>query len=557
MTNWRFNLRSGLDSDEDDVNENPAQASSENTGPGPRNHDTNDDPSSHRVLVGTANEDSTSKKLQELFGTAEEEKVSYKPNPWSIAKINANARATTERPAIRKPTFKSPWPTKLVKQSTHGQVIIPGFTKPGPFTSKSPALRSPNDSSAGPRRPNASSRSLRDSISAALRRDPDIALATDNPTANNQNVAIIPKNPIPSGSYNPETNISLPLSGLYNLGDPSPETPTVYQKYSAYIPEHETIITQNSPTVFPQAQSAAAYPPVLDADASESHTPALTWGHPSSDGLVSPIEGYYPPTDLQVTLSGTGLRYEHEGSRHDYAALPSPLMDPPSPELNPQHLPGTLVSPCFQGELEHNYGDNYASGRVNVASPTMLESSPTLQLMAEYAVKPPPQTNYTAKSRANEYSQNANTRGASPTFAYAAPSPTRETFLPGASHTPTPAHKRNRVRESDFSDEVIIPAIRREPITPLQPSRKYATKSGPWLDPDEEPVWSTLPSRSRKTKQVKTPVATSRFRLPGTFLGSSSPLGEQESKRLYKPPPRKRSLEQNEDRGRWKVTRIA
>ncbi|KAG9078531.1 hypothetical protein FRC06_008317 [Ceratobasidium sp. 370] len=330
--------------------------------------------------------------------------------------------------------------------------------------------------------------------------------------------------------------------------------PSTHQKASAYIPEHETVISHNSPTAFPQARSAATYP--LGSDISEGHTPSLTWDHPSSDGLIPPVKDGHRVVDLQEEFPSVESYNEYSGPPHDYAALSPSLMDPPSPELDPQHLSGAPTSIHLQDELESSNGDYYDSGHVHMAA-AMLEPSPTLQQTTQYAAKPSSKASYSDKSRVNQYFRGANIRHqASPNLAYAAPSPISKTFLPSSSHTSTPARKCNRERELDSNDESIIPAIRREPITPLQPARKYTTKPSLWLDPDEEPVWSTLPSRIKKTKQVKAPVATSRFRLPGAFLGSSSPLGEQESKRLYKPPPRKRSTERNEDRGRWKVTRI-
>ncbi|KAG8710917.1 hypothetical protein FRC08_016553 [Ceratobasidium sp. 394] len=116
MAPWQFNLRSGFDSDEEGPDSKPlVHASSESTGAGPRDHDANENQTTRHSLPDATSEDSISKELRELFGTPEEEKVCYKPNPWSIAKMNANARATTDHSSFRKPTFKSPWPTKPTK----------------------------------------------------------------------------------------------------------------------------------------------------------------------------------------------------------------------------------------------------------------------------------------------------------------------------------------------------------------------------------------------------------------------------------------------------------
>ncbi|KAG9088218.1 hypothetical protein FRC06_002169, partial [Ceratobasidium sp. 370] len=209
MPDWRFNLRSGFDSDEDD-DVDPEKLVQASPAPDSQKHDTNDNSCSHH-FAPKVNEDSTSKELQELFGTSEEDKVCYKPNPWSIAKMNANARGTAARLGARKPASKARWPTKPIKQPGISESTISAFTRPGPFASRPSDLKPPKDFGTGLRLPKAPSRSLRDSISAALRRCPDTAFATDNFTADNNNAAIIPKNPIPSDSDTLETYISLTL----------------------------------------------------------------------------------------------------------------------------------------------------------------------------------------------------------------------------------------------------------------------------------------------------------------------------------------------------------
>ncbi|KAG9084971.1 hypothetical protein FS749_004781 [Ceratobasidium sp. UAMH 11750] len=203
-------------------------------------------------------------------------------------------------------------------------------------------------------------------------------------------------------------------------------------------------------------------------------------------------------------------------------------MEPLSPKLKPHHLLGAPAGAYPQGRFELSYGDDYDSGHACVASLEILDPSPTLQSTTQDPAEPPSKPNYAEQSPVEEYPQDTNTGEVSPVFVYAPPSPTRETVLPSSSRTSTPAGNHTRVRGLDPNDENIIPAIRREPITPLQPPRKPVNaKPGPWLDPDEGPVWSTLPSRSKKPKQVKTLVTTSRFRLPGAFLGSSSLLGSK------------------------------
>ncbi|KAG8709229.1 hypothetical protein FRC09_000786 [Ceratobasidium sp. 395] len=146
MTHWQFNLRSGFDSDDDD--DKPTIDSERSTNIPPSDmaanfqpNDTHDKSPSHIPIPTTTTttpEDSTSKELRQLFGSADEETVQYKPNPWSIAKINANARATRD-PAPSKP-----------QNLKHGTQVVKRTWLPQPKAPKN---------------------SLRDAISAALRRD--------------------------------------------------------------------------------------------------------------------------------------------------------------------------------------------------------------------------------------------------------------------------------------------------------------------------------------------------------------------------------------------------
>ncbi|KAG9084972.1 hypothetical protein FS749_004782 [Ceratobasidium sp. UAMH 11750] len=175
--------------------------------------------------------------------------------------MNANARATTDHSSFRKPAFKSPWPTKPtkpVKQSVRGEVIVCGLMRPGPF-----AAQRPKNSSTRMQRLKPSSHSLRDSISAALRRSPDTAFDVDNRAAEDRNTTIIPNSPIPSDSNISETGVSFISLGSNRFDDHSPRTPTTYQDHGAYIPEPEIATAQNLPTILPQAHNAVTHPPGL------------------------------------------------------------------------------------------------------------------------------------------------------------------------------------------------------------------------------------------------------------------------------------------------------
>lgn len=104
MTGWCFNLRSGSYSDSEDDTE-PDNTHTSNSIP-PNATDTNTSPqnpgSGSPDTASTTRQNETSRELKELFGGFEDEAIlNYKPNPWNIAKMNANARASA--PGLAKP----------------------------------------------------------------------------------------------------------------------------------------------------------------------------------------------------------------------------------------------------------------------------------------------------------------------------------------------------------------------------------------------------------------------------------------------------------------------
>ncbi|KAG8707352.1 hypothetical protein FRC09_001872 [Ceratobasidium sp. 395] len=545
MTHWQFNLRSGFDIDDDDneltttseptINIPPSNATTDL-----RQNDTHDNSPSHILIPTTTTittEDSTSKELEQLFGSTDEETVQYKPNPWSIAKINANARATRD-PASSKLQNPKVW-------NPSGRKVIPGFTHPA---------RPPNpffqtrakDSRTWLPQPKAPKNSLRDAISAALRRD---SAATVVSATAPHDTGIIPDTHPPdhSGPEHTDSLLILPEKALHEGRDEPPRTLSPHEANRAYILQNNTVIPQISDNDFLQAQNPRAH--FSDPDGYEGDTPVLTWDNQSSDDRpLSPIMENYPPAGFQETSPVSTPRQKPS---HGYAVSPSGYVDQLSPDLRPQ--------PVFARPESFDLGDEPGPSRYRRPSPidistgprAMLEPSPMPPLMIESRSE----TRYPDGRQASErYGQDVDCDRASPIFAYTVPSPISETPRFSSLRESSPARKQTRTHEPDPKAEPSIPARHREPITPLQPTRKHTT---PWLDPDEEPVWSTLPSRTKKKTPTRTsPVTTARFRLPGAFLGSSSPAGEQESKRFYKPPPRKRPLERDDEGARWKVTRI-
>lgn len=115
MTGWSFNLRSGSYSDSEDDTQsdrtsNPSFILPAATGTGLQNS------SNHSLdTASTTQKNDTSRELEDLFGGIEDDAiVDYKPNPWNIAKINANTRASaTGRTTSVKPVSK-PLNTKPV-----------------------------------------------------------------------------------------------------------------------------------------------------------------------------------------------------------------------------------------------------------------------------------------------------------------------------------------------------------------------------------------------------------------------------------------------------------
>ncbi|KAG8791185.1 hypothetical protein FRC12_009962 [Ceratobasidium sp. 428] len=544
MARWQFNLRSGFDSDDDDSELTATSEHSIHIPPSDATtdlqpNDTYDNSTSHiPIPTTTTTEDSTSKELEQLFGTIDEETVQYKPNPWSIAKINANARATRDPAPTGKPQKSKLW-------NPSGRKIIPGFTHPA---------RPPNlffqtrvkDSRTWLPQPKAPKNSLRSVISAALRRD-SAAVVSDTVT---HDTGIIPDTHPPhhSGPERVELSFLPPEDALHeDRGEPPPIVP--HEANSAYIPQNNTTIPQTPDTDFIQVHNT--HPHFSDPEVYEGDTPTMTWDNPSSDDRpVSPIMENYPPPDFQGTSPVTTPCRKPP---HNHNISPSRYLGQLSPDLRPQRV-STSPSDGFGlgGGPRPSRCSHPSPTGIPTGSRTMLEPSPLSRLMVESHSD----TRYTDGHQPNErYDQDDDHGNNSPIFAYTIPSPVPKTRRFSSPYESTPARKPARAYQPYSKPESTIPIVRREPITPIQPTRKHDVT--PWLDLDEEPVWSTLPSRTKKKTPTRTsPVTTARFRLPGAFLGSSSPAGEQESKRLYKPPPRKRSLEREEEGARWKVTRI-
>ncbi|CAE6484095.1 unnamed protein product [Rhizoctonia solani] len=525
MTLWTFDLHSN-DSDIEDDEENCAQST---------------------------RQEQVNKELEGLFGCAEDERiVEYKPNPWSIAKINANTR-------------NSALPTKSRTNKTRKPAGDSGSKSSGLeqlWENSKGALKGGRAVSLEANAPNAK-KSLRDSISEALRRGGPVATLRDpNAPAQGQNNATEkPTDPLESqligraGHSTPlwqanlaqRSGITLPLDFRHPPDNPTQSLrdsheETMFQGYiphefGAYIPRELSTMP-----VFNEASSVTGDCGQLDAsdESSASDTHSFNKFAPSRDSKDSYTLGessYLSPYGVRdgmvssdgfihkVTSPHPDLRWERTLNER----TPDHFRTG-SPELGPGWITQSQIS------LASPYSD--------IPRRTKFGPSPTVQLIARFAAPNP--NGPIPASRYPEYSDPGAYQEESPIFAWSPPSP-----APEQSQQYTQPYRR-QVYPPHTPEHTSRPTPKKQLTTP---PRKKATRG---FDSYDTPFWSTLPTPpNSKLKLPVDGIKTTRFRLPGSFLGSS-PLSGSSGRTLYKPPPRKRTRSKGDESSatKWKVVRM-
>ncbi|CAE6411146.1 unnamed protein product [Rhizoctonia solani] len=504
MSLWTFDLRSNDSDVEDDENDlqNTALSRSQQS----------------------TRQKQMDQELMELFGTTEES-VEYKPNPWSIAKINAHSRNTG--PVIKSKS-KAAW--KPASNSSPRSIGLERFWKnPKSIVKDGRVISSDTGIHQSPK----VGKSLRDSISDALRRGGPVATNQDQDTPTRarihevggltnrlepqlNDITLSPNTRQPLDTSIPPPRFHQPTSQVFALNEFRAYTPDGHSR----IPiigesprEAEDIQRRDaSNQLFPDN----AYPfgkralPVRSGDQFTLDDSLRLPSYPVDDEEALSDEFLHTPVDLR-----SGLQWEDTFNEH----TPNRLITP-SPEHEPQWISQN------QAPLASPYSD---SPRTN-----KLEPSPTVQLIAQFAA--PKLDKAVAVSKRSEYSDPDVYRAESPVFTRSPPSPTpqhtqtsRQTYQP---HTPN--------RPSYLAQNALS-----------TPPRKTIAHQ---FDPDDKPFWSTLPTPpSSKLKPPTNGIKTSRFRLPGAFLA-----GGTSGRTLYKPPPRKRTRSRGDEElgTRWKVTRV-
>ncbi|CUA73472.1 hypothetical protein RSOLAG22IIIB_10831 [Rhizoctonia solani] len=494
MTLWTFNLRSNDSDIEDEEAESPCQnATTSHT--------------SHSQHPNTRQKQ-INHELEELFGTTEEN-IEYKPNPWSIAKINAHSRNTAPKP---KPTWKA--------------TGNPGWRSSGPRSWKKPTPSVKDERVVFTETSPNSGKSLRDSISSALRRGGPVTTVGQDPNIEDRENQRMER---PKGWLEPLATDTIPSLDINPLPD------------SYVYPPVDSDQEQMSSTLVPH--QPGTYIP-------NGHFTLPLYGEPCKETqrLDIPEELCHEDTyvdELATLSSGSGDQHTSDDSS---CLSPFLVHDGAASSIGSMHMPANPRPdlrwenpslPDHFGPASPELGSSWNSQNlVHLVSPysdspikNKLEPSPTVQLIARFAA---PKLNEPAASRDSEARVN---RAESPTFAWSPPSPT-------PSYTQT---TRNQVYPLHTPERTSRPT-RDSFYTP--PRNKLRRR----FDPDDKPFWSTLPTPPRSNFKPPTDgIKASRFRLPGEFLASGS-----SGRVLYKPPPRKRTRSRgDEDSGRkWKVTRV-
>ncbi|CAE6461093.1 unnamed protein product [Rhizoctonia solani] len=475
----------------------------------------------------------TEKALEELFGTTDDElDVEYKPNPWSIAKINANARKSApptkqQTKVPRKLAYKPTWKPSGLERFWNERRNSPG----GSGTQIESSISQP---------PRARNKTLRDSISEALRRAESVSVnstekeleygESDSVERDHTNcfssstadgLVSITLHRSPSDSNTPQCDLHPnPVSQAHGV-----------HGLNAYIP--------NKHTTMPMVDQ-------IQHTENNGKCPDTPTGLSSEDTYL--YEKYMAPNvDSESQLSPNGLRvpahqvyYEVPG-----AGLPrTPLW----PQLSSycDILPmGCAPNLLWTGSPE--LGREWMSqNRVHLAPPyssspakTESEPSPTMQLIASFAA---PNPNVLPVVQHSEYSDSDIYREESPILTMPPRSLAVEDLIPNNQLDPGQSY---------------LPHTPKRPSRPTQSKRLAPLPNKPFdrFDSDDKPFWSSLPTPPNlKLRHPSNGIKTSRFQLPASFLGSSPLSGRT----LYKPPPRKRTRSGGEEEQvtKWRVTRF-
>ncbi|CAE6487012.1 unnamed protein product [Rhizoctonia solani] len=515
MTLWTFDLRSN-DSDLEDEEE---------TIPPLQNMIALDTHPQHGNTQ-RAQQKQTDKELEELFGTKDEDSVEYKPNPWSIAKINANARNIAP---VTKPKSKKIWkPTNNPGSKSSGLERFwespRGLLKDG--------CGAPETAFSARNKP------LRDSISDALRRGGPAATASLEqdlqPQARATSVAEKPTERLNS-QLTDTARLPEPHQSLLGFNQKPILTGCNIHELGAYIRDKHS----NMP-VFDKLRSSAA----------EEH------GHPGTSSGFLPRDSYIPDVVHSQGSEDTNTLDDNSNS------TPYQMCDEEAPNSGFMHTPTRSPSGLqWKGTPAERTPNRFrtaspepglgwiSQNQVHLASPysdghngDSQVPSPTMQLIAKFAA---PEPNELAVFERSKYSGSDIYCDDSPIFSRAPLSTTTESTqhtssaLRQAYKSYTPERTLHRTHERPFAT----------------PPRKTITNC---FDPDDKPFWSTLPTPpNSKLKPPADGIKTSRFRLPGSFLGSS-PLSGNSGRTLYKPPPLKRARSKGDEElaTKWKVTRV-
>ncbi|CAE6499314.1 unnamed protein product [Rhizoctonia solani] len=466
-------------------------------------------------------------ELEELFGTMEES-VEYKPDPWSIAKINAHSRNTA--PVIKSKPNATWKPTSNSSLQSTGLVRF--WKHPKSIVKDGRVLSSDMSPNAGTHQSPNAGKSLRDSISDALRRGGPVATTQDQDTPARARIHEVRRS---ADQLEPQLTDTTPSPNTHQpLGTsirppraPQPMSQVfALEKFSAYTPDgyHRMPVFDKSPREAEDIQRQYSYE--LSSDNTypfeKLATPAPGFGdqHSLNDSLcLSPC-----PVDDQ--------RFFGDGSMHMPIDLRAGLQWDNHLECAPNRF--RAASPeCGQRRIfqsQAHLAPPYSDSPIT----KKLESSPTVQLIAKFAAPKPDKP--MAASKRPEHSDPGAHCAESPVFAWSPPSPTPQHIQASRqihiTHTPK--------RASHATQNLLH-----------TPPRKKATHQ---FDLDAKPFWSTLPTPPNSTLKPPTDgMKSSQFLLPGAFL-----TRESSGRTLYKPPPRKRTRSRGDEEPgtRWKVTRV-
>jgi hypothetical protein len=478
--------------------------------------DSDSDSNDNAATTNSAFESEEARFLKDLDLSSREETVIYKPNPFSIAKINAASRPTrASTPIIARRT------SKPAQKKPQGRIVDSFNVKKKERLFSQPALSQQKATKRGP------------SANAQLR-PTHAKRPTMTPALDPTSVVDVPAvSPVPT--YVTDTMLSPPTTNVafdHVLPLPSTHIPTT-------LASHNTISTRKFRPPAPVSFSSPLKAPPLHLRGSPA---SFNQNRLSLSSPLRPAQyALFPPVSAVLTSN----KFMTQSKSRIGGSQPNSTFHPTMHGLyTPISIPATLT-PSSESRFEPARGFQNIPTRSNgrpASEPRQTPSSSTPHRYSPAAATPldfygqDPMTTFSSN-----YYDKPSTPSAEPHSQSRAACHQRDlnlaTHLPPSSPirspTATPSPSPRRKRE---------PARKRpSPNRSTRTLKRQKSDAYDYLRSDPDDDWSTLPVRKKgKAAQVKPRISgirtTAAFRLPGTKVTGMSATSQRRVVTFLPPP---------------------